>query len=71
MLNGKYFDVHELADAFGIKLVTIYSWVRDDYLPHFRYKNLILVSEEMLLEFLVKTKRQIDPDFAKRVNLPL
>ena len=48
----KYFKTQEVADKLGVSYLTVYTWIKDNWLPAFKFKRELRISSRDLSKFI-------------------
>ena len=53
---SRLIDINTLAEKLCVKPMTIYGWVHDGIIPHFKLGRLVRFDEELIEDWLKKRK---------------
>lgn len=48
----KYFKTQEVADKLGVSYLTVYTWIKDNCLPAFKFRRELRISSRDLSKFM-------------------
>ncbi|MBU1355687.1 MAG: helix-turn-helix domain-containing protein [Candidatus Edwardsbacteria bacterium] len=53
---SRLIDINTLAEKLCVKPMTIYSWIHEGLIPHFKLGRLVRFDEELIEDWLKKRK---------------
>lgn len=53
---NKFLDINELSELLSISKGTLYSWIHEGYIPHYKINRLVRFKEDEIMEWLEKKK---------------
>lgn len=66
-MMGKAMNVKEVAEFLDVSISTIYNWVKQGFIPCYKFQKKIVFFEEEILEWLKNFK--IDKSHYRKINV--